>query len=587
MRTTTVTGLAGFNVFTQSIPPADFPAAIDIETTVTDSPKDRELISVAITFDGEHAFVFDPVWWRNAWGMLAGKRIKWIAHNGLFDFPALSHLGYGGLYYWHDTMGMAYLLNPDQPKGLEALAVRFKLAREYKTVDYKNIKDVPFEEVAEMNGLDVLLTFRLWPILSAKLNEDPMLARIYNRILMPANRTFASMSFHGIPVDVDNLTDLTEQTDKALQDAQARLNEMVGRELNVNSPKQVNALLYDELELPVLEYTATGAPSSGRAVLQRLATFNPVAAQIGAVRKLRKQKSAFLDAWPELLVRKEGGSFVRYYMHPTISPMRVVTGRTNASGPNIQQVPRDKEFRNVFGGVGNWIKADYSQVELRVAAHVAQEEKMIDAYRNGIDMHRQTARLVLGDDSDEARQIGKVLNFGLLYGAGSNKLLVIARDQYGVRLDPADAERYHREFFEAYPALAQWHAVTKAQVRRDGFIRSPLGRVRYLPDALGFDDSRIWAAEREALNMPIQSLASDLLLGSMNRVALNIPLNARVVAAVHDEIDLICAPEETERTCEIVKEIMEDVSWTKEFGVEMSVPLVADIEVGTHWGNVQ
>lgn len=555
--------------------------AIDIETTVADNPEDRELISVAVS-DGYEAYVYDAQNWKLAYPLWRDLKIQWIGHNGLFDFPALMHFGYGGLNYRDDTMGIAYLLDPDKPKGLQDLGIRYKLgAGEYKDVNYKKIKEEDWDKVAEMNGVDAQLTARLFAILRKELSKDLKLERIYNEILMPANRVFADMAFHGIPVDVDNLTNLTERTGKLLQEEQAKLNEMVDRELNVNSPKQVSALLYDELELPVLERTKTGAPSSGRAVLMRLATFSPVAAQINTVRLLRKAKSAFLDAWPELIVQRND----RHYMHPTISPMRVVTGRTNASGPNIQQVPRDKAYRNVFGGVGSWIKADYSQVELRVAAHVAQEERMLDAYRNGIDMHRQTARLVLGDDSDDARQIGKVLNFGLLYGAGPNKLLVIARDQYGVDLGPTDAERYHREFFEAYPGLRRWHDITRADVRRTGLVRSPLGRVRFLPDALGFDDSAIWAAEREALNMPIQSFASDLLLGSLIRVA-NRLQEGRVVAAVHDEIDIICDPDYIEVNCEIIKRTMEDVSWTRRFGVELSVPLVADVEVGTHWGDV-
>jgi DNA polymerase-1 len=554
-------------------------AAIDIETTVADNYEDRELISVAVAIKDD-AWVYGPDEWAMVFPLWKDAGLRWIGHNGLFDFPALRHFGYAGLYYAHDTMGMAYLLDPDAPKGLEALGVRFKLGGEYKDVDYKRIKDEPFEKVAEMNAVDAVITYKLMDILLDKLDrEGHNLLSIYNTILMPANRVFADMSVHGIPVDKYNLDALTKQNSLMLDMAQDQLNEAVGRELNVNSPKQVNELLYEELELPVLERTATGKPSSGRAVLQRLAIFSPIAKQIDAVRALRKQKSAFLDAWPKLMDK-------RGYLHPTISPMRVVTGRTNASGPNIQQVPRTKEYRNVFGGKGSWIKADYSQIELRVAAHVAQEERMIHAYRNGIDLHRQTAELVLGDASDEARQIGKVLNFGLLYGAGANKLLVIARDQYGVDLGPADAERYHREFFEAYPGLLQWQERTRAHVRKHGWIRSPLGRVRFLPAALGFDDGAIWAAQREALNMPIQSFASDILLNALINTADLGAVRCRPVAAVHDEVDYICHTDDVEWAAKLIKEKMEDMEWLKKFGVEMSVPLVADVETGTHWGNV-
>ena len=557
----------------------DITAAMDIETTVADNPRDRSLISIAISFDGESAWVIAPEDAERALNLLDYRKLMF--HNGLFDWSTLYFLfPHTDVNYSHDTMGMAYLLDPDAPKGLEALATQLLRVEEYKTVNYKKIADLPFEEVAEMNALDAIYTFQISRPLMRKLRKDSALLRVYNLLLMPANRAFASMTGDGIPVDEDYLVALQVRVEAERAKAQEALDQQVGRAVNVNSSKQVSALLFEELGLPVLEYTATGAPSTGQAVLRRLRNREPVAGSVLDIRLLRKRESAFLNAWPKLIV--EGR------MHPTISPMRTATGRTSSDNPNIQQVPRDPEYRRVFADPDfTWIKADYSQIELRLAAWVAQDEKMLEAYRQGVDLHTLTAKEILGDDSPEARQIGKTLNFGLLYGAGPNKLMEIARDMYNVELTPNQASQYRREFFETYTGLADWHERVEYEVRRTGMVRTPLGRVRYLPGAFSVEDTDVWAAVREAMNTPIQSMASDILLFAFTQLGFK-PDLFRPVATVHDEIDFIALPSAVDEAVKIIRETMEDTSWIKShFGVDFDIPLVADISVGPSWGDTK
>ena len=238
------------------------------------------------------------------------------------------------------------------------------------------------------------------------------------------------------------------------------------------------------------------------------------------------------------------------------------------------------------------MKADYSQIELRLAALAAGEETMLDAYRNGDDLHSLTARLVLGSTDPDARQVGKTLNFGLLYGAGPKTLQRIARADYGVFFTLDQAKYYKEEFFRAYPGLKRWHQRMEAELEQTGTARSPLGRVRYLPKAkIPSSVREMWpqkmAAIREGINHTVQSYASDLLLSSLNRVAPLVgPLGAQIVAEVHDEIDFLVPTENVSQVAAIVKSTMEDTNWLAEHGITLGVPVVADIEVGPNWGDL-
>jgi DNA polymerase I-like protein with 3'-5' exonuclease and polymerase domains len=209
---------------------------------------------------------------------------------------------------------------------------------------------------------------------------------------------------------------------------------------------------------------------------------------------------------------------------------------------------------------------------------------MLDAYYEGLDLHTQTAILVLRDDSPSARQVGKTLNFGLLYGAGAKTLQRIARMQYGVGLDLVEAREYRTRFFLAYPGLRHWHRRVENAVTQTGVVRSPLGRMRHLPDAQSWDDSLKYHAVRQAINHPVQSMASDLLLTALSRV--NEAYPGMVVAEVHDEIDLVVPSQQADEVAAGVKEIMEDLSWLERFGIQLGVPVLSEVKSGPSWGDI-
>lgn len=579
--------------------------AIDIETTISDDPfaDPPKLVSVAVSLDGETSWVFPPERFTAAilWN-LAKKQT--LFHNGSFD--ALLLPGFFGLFgpkdcpVSHDTMALAYLLGDYESKGLQSLSEAVLGLEAYKDVDYAHILDEPFEKIAKMNGEDACRTWKLFRPLADRVNEDPALLRLYRWLLMPAVNALIDVTRNGVPVDISYLTKISEKISGDFRELESELFEItpppdpekfpngwpVKRKkdtprFNPASPKQVAHILFDVFKLTPIKRTDTGAPSTDEDSLTQLlieaqGPAKEWVAKLMEYRKLFKQKTSYIESWPQHIAA-DGR------MHPRYKPLHVVTGRLSSEGPNIQQVPRDSEFRMVFGGQGTWVKADYSQIELRIAAWLAGEKVMLDAYRQGLDLHTMTANLILGDESKAARQVGKTLNFGLLYGAGANTLRRIARTNYGLDLTESQAYAYREAFFATYPALSTWHQEVTARVIRDGYVRSPLGRIRWLPNAqIVWDDAKKWSAIREGINMPVQSFASDLLLYSL--VRLNEEFPGSIVATVHDEIDFCFA---ADPPVDRIKAVMEDVSWLEKFGIKLTVPVLAQLEVGTHWGNTQ
>lgn len=615
--------------------------ALDIETTVEENPWLNKplLVSVAVTFDGVWSFVFrDDDYLRRA----RLDRFSWIMHNGLFDKLMMEAMFDYPMTLHGDTMAIQYLLDPDEPKSLEDLSLKYLGLEGYKDVDYHNILNEPFEKVAEMNAEDVRRTFNLYRPLADEMNKNKALSRVYQWIILPGINELIEVTKSGIPLDLDRFQPVWDWYEKVVAEARADLEEFTAAPLAAQYPKgwpkpskwrvndkidkdtgevlekgmgkwdgtlfnpasatQVRHILFDQWNLPIIEWTKppkdakpdwTPSPSTNADVLLQLETYHSEGDQQEWLTKLRnfrkknKVLTSYLRSWPELVDDN-------HWMHPRYKPLHVVTGRLSSDQPNIQNVPRTKEFRDLFGGVEGmtWIKADYSQIELRIAAWLSGETLMLQAYEDGADLHTLTAKLVLGDETAEARQVGKTLNFGLLYGAGPKTLQRIARSQYEVFIDADEAKEYHAAFFRAYPGLRQWHKQQERNLSSTGIAKSPLGRIRYLPNARipwEVEDMRTKkiGAIHEGLNHPVQSFASDLLMTSLIRVAPQLrELGAFVVATVHDELDSLCPTERLSEALPIIKNTMEDVTWLGRHGIKLGVPVVADIETGTHWGSV-
>ena len=582
--------------------------AIDIETTVTEDPfvDLPSLVSVAITFDGNRAFVYTDMDLLNRHRHIF-EHTDWIMHNGLFDKLMMKLITGFDLTLVHDTMAMQYLLDPDEPKSLEELSGKYLGLEPYKDVNYKNILEEPIEKVIAMNGEDVRRTFNLFRPLADLINKDKQLSRIYQWLLMPTVNALIQVTQNGINVDKEKLDELstayTERVEEGLKKLQEKApmpadgwakpswwrikthGQYDGSYFNPASPQQVSKALYGEWGLPVLEVTDSGAASTGGDVLLRHESDDDTPehareflTHLRAYRKDTKILNSYLKSWPNY-IDKEGK------MHPRFKPLHVVTGRLSSEKPNIQQVPRGNEFRSLFVAPPGhkWIKADYSQIELRIAAWLANEPTLLEAYHEGEDVHTLTATLVLGDP--EFRQGGKTLNFGLLYGAGPKTLQRVARQDYDVWLTLAEATEHRANFFRTYPKLETWQKLSESRITSTGQSRSPLGRIRYLPHAKipwEVEDMRGHKihAVLEGINHQVQSFAGDLTNMAVARlVGEGLP----VVCAVHDEVDLVVPEDQADEVATRVHEIMEDVSWLTRFGIKLTVPVVAEVSVGEKW----
>ena len=561
----------------------DVRASLDIEATpVPWWHEDFKLISAAVSFDGQTAYTFDL---RNPDDLRALRLlseepdIKWVMHNGKYDRQALLSKGID-FNLTFDTMTAQYLIDPDQKKGLEFLSGIYLGLPPYKDVDYKNILDEDPAKIAQMNGIDAIRTFRLYSeIFKPKIAEDERVNRLFQFLMLPAINALAELELGGVPIDTGKLADLTERYEETYERQVENLRDQIGDpSFNPNSPIQVKRLFFEKLHLPVVKRTPKGAPSFDEESRLKLLSYHPLVQTFHEQVTTEQRLSTFLRPWADL--ERDG------FLHTSYKPSHVVTGRLSSEKPNFQQVPRDPEFRQVFGGRPGKriVELDYSQIELRIAAWISGEETMLEAYRNDEDLHTLTAERILGDAS--ARQVGKVLNFGLLYGAGWKKLQEIAFNDYGIQLTQDQAQRYHAQFFNGYPRLRQWHTAQKARAKRDGYVDSAIGRRRYFQHISGMDPTRAAHDENAALNHPVQSLASDLMLFSLTKLHRELPKGARVIATIHDSVLLEVDDDQVDEVVQLAVVIMEKLvvaDIKRKFGVDITVPLKVDYSIGSYW----
>ena len=504
----------------------------------------------------------------------------WVMQNGAFDLLALRQYGVNLTdSTWDDTLGIQYLLDVEARKGLEVLAQRWLGMPPWKAVDYKNIMDEPLDSLVELVGRDADVTLQLWAPMMSALEKRPQLLTLYDELLMPAMRTLADMEWEGVPVSYDRLEDLWGDTSNELEAVIENIQDMAGDpDFNPGSTLQLRKVLFGKMGLPVVGFTPKGAPSTDAATLQKLEKMHAIVPLVQKFRELRKLLTSSLTPWIE-------HSSHDGLLHPRYKPAFVKTGRLSSEIPNIQQVPRTEEVRSIFGNVEGYqiVELDYSQLELRIVAWLAGEEQMLEAYRKGEDLHQKTADL-LGVD----RYTGKTANFGLLYGAGARKLQEIAANEYGLELSTLEAESIRAGWFDAYPSIAKFHESSIKQARRDGGITTVLGRWRPLPDIHHKDWKYKGGAERQAVNTPVQSVASDITLYKLSHLPDILgSTRTRPFITVHDSI-LLLVPDDEPHVPLMVQRWMEDTTdIEKTFGVKVDVPLKVDIKTGPSWGEAK
>ncbi len=462
-----------------------------------------------------------------------------------------------------DVMLAAYLIDPSQ-----ASYALFDLAWDYLE-EHLNPKGASPQEEAS-------IILRLKPILEEELKKRS-LWELFLQVEMPLSLVLARMEFAGVSIDKEVLKKLSLELSKRIEELIREIHKQAGKEFNINSPKQLSGILFEELKLPVVKKTKTGF-STDEEVLGRLAKKHPIAANLLEYRQLVKLKSTYIDSLPQLVDPETGR------LHASFNQAGTETGRLSSSNPNLQNIPIKTEIgrqiRKAFvpSKKDNFlVSADYSQIELRILAHLSQDHNLIMAFKEGQDIHRFTAALIFNqkqaETTDEMRDIAKRVNFGIIYGISA----------YGLSKDlgitQGEASEFIDSYFVRYPQVKEFMDFQIEKVRRDGFVTTLLGRRRYIPQINSANMNLRQFAERQAINTPVQGSAADLIKLAMINIQKEISdknMESKLTIQVHDELVFDCPPKERETLKNLVKDLMENV-------LSLSVPIRVSIKYGKNW----
>lgn len=508
-----------------------------------------------------------------------------IAHNGKFDTLWMK-VQYGADYTLdHDTMLMSHLLDENSPNGLKYLAERYFGAQNYEIPLAAKQGSVALETLAKYNGLDVYYTRKLFKKFNSELSRDPALYKFYDSVTMPASRYFMEIENHGVYLNMEQLDVVEHHLNHQVAGLKAELDELKPG-VNWNSTKQVADFLFKDLGLTPLDRTNSGAFSTSESVMQRLARDHPAPKKILELRGASKMLSTFIKSWKEKARDNR--------LHPSFKLHGTVTGRLSCTNPNLQQVPRDPTIRSLVSAPEGWtlVEADFSQVELRVAAILSGDKEMQRAFIEGEDIHTKTARMTSGQEPPtdkhelkEWRKKAKAVNFGFLYGMGAKKFQEYARDKYDLNLTLKECTQTRNKFFQTYNSLETWYDRQYRVARINAGVRGLTGRIRHLPDIHSSDGYLKSQAERQAVNSVVQGFASDLTVMSLIEIMETFSEHTlNVIGTVHDAILMEIKTDRLEDVLPEVKTIMENPSILATLGVRLPIPIKADVTVGD-WGN--
>jgi len=571
--------------------------SVDTETTSLD-PFKAELVGVSLCVEPGHA-AYVPVAHRYAGAPsqldrdAVLERLKpWLedpqraklAQHAKYDMHVLANHGVRLSGLAHDTLLESYVLESHRPHDMDSLAERHLGLKTitYDEVTGKGASRIGFEQVAieratEYAAEDADVTLQLHCALHPQIAADGKLARVYRELEMPLVAVLFTMERNGVLLDVDLLRQLSREFGAKMTEIEARAYEHAGQPFNLNSPKQIQELLFEKHQLPVVKKTPSGAPSTDEDVLGELALDHPLPKLILEYRGLAKLKSTYTDKLPEMI------NPATRRVHTNYGQAVAVTGRLASNDPNLQNIPiRTAEGRRIreafIAPAGSHIvSADYSQIELRIMAHISQDASLLEAFAAGEDIHRATAAEIFGMPAEqlglEQRRYAKVINFGLIYGMSAFGL---AR-QLGI--ERAAAQQYMDRYFARYPGVADYMQRTRETARANGYVETVFGRRLWLPEIRSGNAGRRQGAERAAINAPMQGTAADLIKMAMiavDRWLAEKSLGTRLVMQVHDELVLEVPEAELELVRQTLPAIMSGVA-------ELSVALVVDIGVGANW----
>jgi len=510
------------------------------------------------------------------------KSIKKCGHNIKYDLIVMSNEGIALDGVDFDTMIASYLLNPSsRGHGLDALTMEYF---GHKNLTYKEMtgtgsKEIGFDEVevdraTEYAAEDSDMTWRLKGKLQPQLKDSTL--KLYKEIELPLLEVLAEIELNGVYVDRKHLKELSSKIDKQLLHLEKDIYVLADEEFNINSPKQLSVILFEKLKLPVVKKTKTGY-STDVSVLEQLAVEHKLPEQVLSYRQLAKLKSTYVDALPGEIFKNTGR------VHTSFNQTVAATGRLSSSNPNLQNIPirsdMGKEIRKAFTAEGDnmLLSADYSQIELRILAHLSKDKALKNAFDKGEDVHARTAADIFGSSLDQvdenSRRMAKAVNFGIIYGLsafGLSRQLKISRK---------DAQDFIDQYFSLYSNVKDFMDNTIAEARECGYTLTMFNRRRYLPDLKSDNRQVRESAERIAINSPIQGSAADLIKVAMIRLSRNlkkIKLNSKMILQVHDELLFECPVQEKKEIESLVRKEMEGAC-------TLSVPLVVDIGWGKNW----
>jgi len=514
--------------------------------------------------------------------ILENPKIGKIGHNIKYDLIVLENEGIHLKGISFDTMLASYVLDPSRRgHGMDALALELL---GHRTITYKDVtgtgaKQIGFDEVeieraTEYAAEDSDITWRLYQNLKPKLTDE--LLALYNDIEIPLLEVLAEMEINGVFVDKKHLAGLSRNMGKKLQKYEEKIYRLADEEFNINSPKQLAVILFEKLKLPVIKKTKTGF-STDVSVLEELSDQHELPENILAFRQLGKLKSTYVDALPLDIDKKTGR------VHTSFNQTVAATGRLSSSDPNLQNIPirtdMGKDIRRAFAAQGQnkLLSADYSQIELRILAHLSEDETLINAFIKGEDIHSRTAAEIfgtgLGDVDQDTRRMAKAVNFGIIYGLSAFGL------SRQLKISMKEAKTFIDQYFDLYPRIKTFMDDAISLARERGYTLTIMNRKRFLPDINSKNKQVKQAAQRIAINSPIQGSAADLIKVAMLNLSRQMKkrnLQSKMILQVHDELVFECPPAEKEAMQALVKKEMEGV-------YKFSVPLIVDMGWGDNW----
>lgn len=589
--------------------------ALDLETTSLDWWRDEEeIVSLNLgTIHGQYVIpIFHP---ENQWPdpeetlqrimevVIYRNRSRLIGHNLKFD--ALWLRKYGHFIKCHaDTMLMSYVTDENQRHSIDECVFREFGIRSWDVdLKVKQGKAGSLErDHAPYAGKDVFYCRELYRVYKPMIQTEAGTRRIFWELTMPAANMMVDMEWGGVYVDPKRIADGKVYWEGLRSEAHRHLAELapsnnswkdkktktVKHGINWNSPAQVADVLFNRFKLNPLDLTGAGKYSTSESVLKRLASKHPLPGWLLKYREADKQLNTFIDSWL-------GKIDYRNRLHPSFKLHGTVTGRLSCEQPNLQQVPRDKRIRSLVTAPPGWvlIEADYSQVELRIAAELSRDPELLLAYQTGQDVHTITVQRIFGisKPTPEERKKGKAINFGFIYGMGAPKFQQYALDNYETIFSEEESKRIRKGFFKLYHGLPDWHVKQRRFAHGAGYVRSLIGRKRRLPmlfeASMAYDDltPEQREAQRQAVNSPVQSLASDMNLTAAVELSDMFPRSHfQIVGLIHDATLFYVRKDKVKEVLPVIKRVMERPKKFDEWDLHLSIPIIVDVKVGEAWG---